>query len=183
MNAEYPVYRLLDRRDVFKLGVDNSTGADVRRLDRTDRQIVDVLQNNARLSNKELAAAVGIAPSTCSERVRRLEDEGVFRGYHADVEARVLGIGLRAVLLVRLRRHAASEVETFWRTVSAMPEVVALLHVTGANDFMVHVVVRDADHLRDLAVRSFTGLPEVAHIETSLVFAHMEAGRLPDLLD
>ena len=64
-----------------------------------------------------------------------------------------------------------------------MPEVVALLHVTGANDFMVHVVVRDADHLRDLAVRSFTGLPEVAHIETSLVFAHMEAGRLPDLLD
>ena len=60
---------------------------------------------------------------------------------------------------------------------------MALFHVTGANDFMVHVVVRDADHLRDLAVRSFTGLPEVAHIETSLVFEHFEARRLPDLVD
>jgi DNA-binding Lrp family transcriptional regulator len=155
----------------------------MRGLDRTDRRIVEVLQNNARLSNKELAASVGIAPSTCSERVRRLEDEGVFRGYHADVEPRALGIGLRAVLLIRLRRHAASEVDTFWRSVKTMPEVIALSHVTGANDFMVHVVVRDADHLRDLAVKSFTSLPEVAHIETSLVFAHVDSRGLPDLLE
>jgi DNA-binding Lrp family transcriptional regulator len=151
-------------------------------LDRTDRRIVGLLQKNARLSNKELAATVGIAPSTCSERVRRLEDEGVLRGYHADVEPRMLGIGLRAMLTIRLRRHAASEVETFWRHATGMPEVVALSHVTGANDFVVHVVVKDADHLRDLAVTSFTGLPEVAHIETSLVFAHMDAHGLPDLL-
>jgi DNA-binding Lrp family transcriptional regulator len=154
----------------------------MRRLDRTDRRIVEVLQNNARLSNKEVAAAVGIAPSTCSERLRRLEDDAVVRGYHAEVDPRVLGVGLRAVLSIRLRRHAATEVDTFWRTAAAMPEVIGLWHVAGATDFMVHVVVRDADHLRDLAVKSFTGLPEVAHIETSLVFAHFERGRLPDLL-
>ena len=154
----------------------------MRQLDRTDRRIVEALQNNARLSNKELAAAVGIAASTCSERVRRLEDEGVFRGYHAEVDPGVLGIGLRAVLMIRLRRHAATEVDTFWRTALAMDEVVAISHVTGANDFIVHVVVRDADHLRDLAVTSFTGLPEVAHLETSLVFSHHETSRLPDLI-
>lgn len=155
----------------------------MRPLDRTDRRIIALLQDDARRSNKQLAAAVGIAASTCSERVRRLEEAGVLRGSHADVDPRALGIGLRAVLAIRLRRHADDEVETFWRTATAMPEVIAMSHVTGANDFVIHVVVRDADHLRDLAVKSFTGLPEVAHIETSLVFAHFDSGGFPDLLE
>lgn len=154
----------------------------MRTPDRTDRRIIALLQNNARLSNRDLAAAVGIAPSTCWERVRRLEEEGVLHGSRVDVDPRALGVGLRAVLAIRLRRHADDEVDTFWRTATAMPEVIAMSHVTGGNDFMIHVVVRDADHLRELAVKGFTGLREVAHIETALVFAHYEAGGLPDLL-
>lgn len=150
-------------------------------LDRTDRQLVALLQNDGRMSNKALAAAVGIAPSTCSERVRRLEDQGVVRGYHADVDPKALGIGLEAVITIRLRRHAATEVEGFLSHARAMPEVTSVSHVTGANDFIVHAVVRDADHLRDLAVSSFTTLPEVAHIETSLIFAHVRKPALPDL--
>ena len=150
-------------------------------LDRTDRKIVAILQENARLSNKELAARAGIAPSTCSERVRRLEQAGVFRGYHADVDPGVLGIGLQAMIAVRLRRHSADEVDGFRRHATAMPEVIGVSHVTGANDFLVHVVVRDADHLRDLAVVGFTTLPAVEHIETALVFEHLASRTLPDL--
>jgi DNA-binding Lrp family transcriptional regulator len=142
---------------------------------------VDLLQKNARTSNKELAAAVGVAPSTCSERVKRLEEEGVFRGYHADVDPPAVGIGLRALIAIRLRRHAAEEVHAFRRHAMALPEVLTISHVTGPNDFLVHVVVRDADHLRDLAVSGFTSLPEVAHIETSLVFEHIDKRGLPDL--
>ncbi len=152
----------------------------MRDLDRTDRRIVALLQEDARRSNKELAAAAGIAPSTCSERVRRLEDEGVIAGYHADVEEAALGIGLRAVVAIRLRRHAAAEVGRFKDHALVMPEVIALWHVTGANDFLVQVVVRDAEHLRDLAVSGFTTLPEVAHIETSLIFEHVGKAGLPD---
>ena len=150
-------------------------------LDRTDRTIVALMQDNARRSNKELAAAVGIAASTCSERVRRLEDAGVLRGYTADVDPAALGIGMRAMLAVRLRRHRASEVDTFRDHVLAMPEVMEVSHVTGGNDFLVQVAVRDAAHLRDLAVSGFTSLPEVAHIETSLVFDHVAKLALPDL--
>ena len=150
-------------------------------FDRTDRTIIAFLQENARLSNKELAARVGIAPSTCSERVRRLEESGVFRGFHASVDPRVLEIGLQAMIAVRLRRHAADEVDRFRRHASAMPEVVSISHITGANDFLVHVVVRDADHLRELAVTGFTTLPEVDHIETALIFEHLSKGTLPDL--
>ena len=150
-------------------------------LDRTDRTIVALMQENARRSNKELAAAVGIAPSTCSERVRRLEDAGVLRGYTADVDPASLGIGMRAILAIRLRRHNASEVDTFREHVLSMREVVQVSHVTGGNDFLVQVVVRDAAHLRDLAVSGFTSLPEVAHIETSLVFDHVAKRAMPDL--
>ncbi len=151
-------------------------------LDRTDRQLIGLLQNDARMPNKALAARVGIAQSTCSERVRRLEREGIVRGYHADVDPKALGIELEALIVVRLRRHAAAEVETFVSHATAMPEVMAVSHVTGANDFLVHVVVRNADHLRDLAVSSFTSLPEVAHIETSLIFERHAKAAMPDLL-
>lgn len=154
----------------------------MRVLDRTDRAIVSLLQKNARRSNKELAGAIGIAPSTCSERVHRLEQDGILVGSHAEVDPRALGIGLRALVAIRLTRHAASEVARFRDHALAMPEVIGWSHVTGANDFLVHVVVRDADHLRQLAVTGFTSLPEVAHIETSLVFEHVAKQGLPDLL-
>ncbi len=148
--------------------------------DQTDRRIVRLLQENARRSNKELAGAVGIASSTCSERLRRLENDGVFRGFHADVDSEWLGIGLGAMVAIRLRRHEAREVERFWEHALAMPEVIGVSHLTGVNDFLVHVVVRDADHLRELAVSGFTTLPEVAHIETSLIFEHVSKHSLPD---
>lgn len=153
----------------------------MRDIDRTDRKLIALLQENARRSNKELAAALGVAPSTCSERLKRLEETGVFRGYHADVDPAVLGIGLRAMLAVRLSRHTAADVDRFHQHAGAMPEVVRVWHVTGANDFLVEVVVRDAEHLRELAVSGFTTLPEVAHIETSLVFTGSGAPTLPDL--
>jgi DNA-binding Lrp family transcriptional regulator len=150
-------------------------------LDRTDRQMIAHLTKDARTSNKQLAAATGLAPSTCSERLKRLEEGGVFTGFHAAVDPAVLGIGLRALIAIRLRRHAADEVETFINRAMALAEVTSVSHVTGANDFQVHVVVRGADHLRDLAVNAFTSWPEVAHIETSLIFAHHEKPGLPDL--
>ena len=153
----------------------------ISQLDRTDRELIAALQDDARLSNKALAARVGIAPSTCSERLKRLESNGVFRGFHADVDPTVLGIGLQAMITVRLRRHAAEEVEAFRTHASAMSEVVSVSHVTGRNDFVIHAVVRDADHLRQLAVSGFTTLPEVDHIETSLIFEHVGKGFLPDL--
>ncbi|MGI9529821.1 MAG: Lrp/AsnC family transcriptional regulator [Acidimicrobiia bacterium] len=152
-------------------------------LDRTDRTIIAILQKDGRVSNKALAAEVGIAPSTCSERVQRLRDSGVFRGFHAEVEPAALGIGLQALVVVRLRRHAEDLVNRFWEHAEEMPEVKAVYHLSGGNDFLCHVVVKDSDHLRRVAVSGFTSLPEVAHIETSLIFEHRSKPSLPDLTD
>jgi DNA-binding Lrp family transcriptional regulator len=149
-------------------------------LDRTDRAILGLLQQDARLTNKELAARVGIAQSTCSERVRRLERTGVFEGFHAEVDLPLLGVGLQAMIAVRLQRHERTQVDRFRRHAESLPEVVAFYHMAGENDFLVHVVVRDSDHLRDIAMGAFTSQPEVTHIETSIIFEHTRFLRLPD---
>ncbi len=148
-------------------------------LDRTDRAIVALLQDNARLSNKEIAGRVGIAQSTCSERIKRLESTGVFLGFHAEVDPAALGIGLQAMIAVRLHRHETTQVARFRAYAEQLPEVVAFYHMAGNNDFLVHVIVRDSDHLRDIAMGAFTAQPEVAHIETSIIFEHTRFRRTP----
>jgi DNA-binding Lrp family transcriptional regulator len=143
-------------------------------LDEIDFGIVRQLQNNARLSNKELASRVGLAPSTTLVRTRQLEREGVLRGYHAEVNPRALGIGLQALISVRLKQHTAEIVEVFRDYVLGMPEVMRLYHVAGEDDFLIHVGVTDSEALRELAMSSLTTRPEVSHIETGLIFECVE---------
>jgi DNA-binding Lrp family transcriptional regulator len=142
------------------------------KFDRTDDRIIAELQNNSRLSNKELAGRVGIAPSTCLERVRRLEVKGVFLGFHAEVAPEALGVGLQAIISIRLAVHLRDKIEDFRRHLLSLSEVSAYYHVAGANDFMVHAAVRDTAHLRTLLMSEFTTRSEIAHIETSLIFEH-----------
>lgn len=151
-------------------------------LNRIDLAILAALQNDARLSNKELAARVGLAPSSCHERLRRLERGGLFRGFHAAVDPHALGIGLEALVFVRLGRHSREQVESFRRYVLELPEAIGLFHVTGKFDFVIQVAVRDADHLRNLTLDAFTTRPEVSNLETHLVFEHVRKPELPRLV-
>jgi len=152
-------------------------------LDRIDFEIARLLRNNARLSNKELAATVGLAPSTCLVRVRGLQRDGVLKGFHAEVNPVSLGVGLQAMISIRLQRHSKSVVESFRTHTLALPEVRQLYHLAGANDFLVQVWVRDPEHLRDLIMTSFTTREEIAHIETGLIFEHTHSPDLPSFLE
>jgi len=148
-----------------------SEGA-IAALDRTDHLILAHLQHNARLSNKELAAKVGLSPSSCLARVRRLEGAGVLRGYHAEVALEAFGVTLQAMVAVRLEKHVRAAISAFERHLGTLPEVLAWHHVAGANDYLVHVAVRDAAHLREFVLTAFAGRTEVAHLETNLIFSH-----------
>jgi DNA-binding Lrp family transcriptional regulator len=152
-------------------------------LNRIDFAILAALQNDARLSNKQLAAHVGLAPSSCLERVRRLRAAGVLTGFRALVEPRALGIAMQALVFVRLARHARKQVKAFRQHALSLPETVGLYHVAGQHDFIVHVGVRDANHLRDVAMDAFTSRREVARIETHLIFEHAPKPQLPVLTE
>lgn len=153
---------------------------ETRPLDRIDHQILGALQNNARLSNKELAATVGLAPSSCLARVQRLTRDGILEGYHATVAPRAMGIELQALVFVQMARHQRDALQGFWDHLIEAPEVRDLYYVAGSHDMVVHVAVRDVDHLRQLVADRISSREEIGHIETSLIFQHRRCHALPD---
>mgnify|MGYP001818649762 FL=1 len=155
----------------------------MKTLDRTDYQIVRLLRNNARLSNKQIAEKVGIAPSTCLVRTRMLQQTGAISGIKAEVNPAALGVGFQAMISVRLKRHYKPDVEAFRQHALELPEVVRFYHVAGPIDFLVHVWTKDSEHLRDLAMTAFTAREEVSHIETELIFEHISCQELPSFLE
>lgn len=142
-------------------------------LDETDRAIVRALAQDARAANSAIAEAVGIAPSTCHARIRALRERGVLRGFHADIDPAALGLGLQAMIAVRLHTHTRDQINAFVRDVPRLPGVVGVFHVAGADDYLLHVAVRDSDALRDFVLDHLTGHPAVRHSETSLIFRHI----------
>ena len=152
-------------------------------FDRIDRAILTLLAKNARTTNKELAAAVGLSQSACLERVRRLEERGALRGAHADVDPSAFGIGVQAFVSVQLKRHTRAAVARFETSALALPQVVALYHVTGRTDYFAHAVAQDMEHLRDFTLDAITSLPEVSRVETSLLFRGTTKPAWPDLTD
>lgn len=148
-------------------------------LDRIDFAILRQLRKNARLPNKTLAERLGVAPSTALERVRRLHEAGVIEGYHAEIQPAAVGIGLQAMIRVQLARHSRKEVAAFDTYLGTLSEVLAFYHVAGVDDFLVHVAVRDSDHLRDFALDAFTTRPEVNRIETNLIFSFQRNPGIP----
>jgi len=149
------------------------------KLDRIDRLILRLLRNNARMPNKDLAEHAQIAPSTALERVRKMHEEKVLLGYHAEVDARAIGIELQAMVAIRLTRHSRESLEAFEAHLRTLKEVLAFYHVAGKDDFLVHVGVRDTQHLRDFELAAFTQRVEVAHIETHLIFTFQRNPELP----
>ncbi len=151
---------------------------DVRPLDDTDRAILRALVDNARVSNKELAEAAGIAQSTCLARVRTLRETGVIRGFHADVDPKALGHDLQAMIAVRLQPHARGAMAQFTAELSRRPEVLQVYFVAGGNDFLVHVATASTDALRRFVGDLLNRDPAIAGTETNLIFEHTRAAGL-----
>jgi DNA-binding Lrp family transcriptional regulator len=139
-------------------------------LDSIDRAILEELQNDARLPNKDLAERVGVAPSTALERVRGLRRRGLITGFRAEVDTKALGRSLQALLALRVRPHTSQLVDPLRAFILGLPETITLFHVAGAEDFLVHVAVPDADHLHRLILERILIRPEIVHLETTLIY-------------
>ena len=148
----------------------------VQGLDPIDEALVRELVRDGRRPNNALAERVGIAASTALARVRLLLGRGVIRGIHADVDPARVGCPVQAVIALRLRTHDAQHVRGFARRVSQLPEVIQVFHVSGTEDFLVHVAVETTEALRDFALGSLTSDPAVAGAQTHLVFEHQRGG-------
>jgi DNA-binding Lrp family transcriptional regulator len=150
-------------------------------LDSLDLALLAALQDDARQTNRDLAAAVHAAPSTTSERVRALRATGVVRGYHADVALEALGRRVQALIAVTIRPPSREHIEAFRDWAGQLPETVGVFVVSGGDDFLLHVAVPDTDALYAFVIDRLTERAEVADVRTSVVYEHIRRPVLESL--
>jgi Lrp/AsnC family leucine-responsive transcriptional regulator len=140
------------------------------KLDNYDRRILEVLQEQGRISNQELADRIGLSPSPCLRRVRALEESGVIAGYRALLDANRLGLKLIAFVSISMDRHTPERFANFDARVAAMPEVLECSLITGRDaDYQLKVVVRDMDAYQDLLLNKLTRIDGVSGVHSSFV--------------
>jgi DNA-binding Lrp family transcriptional regulator len=142
-------------------------------VDDVDRRILTALHGDARMSNSALADLVGIAPSTCHGRVRRLQEVGVIRGFYTDIDPAAIGLTLQAMISVSLQSNARGKIRNFIQHIRTRPQVMDVYFLAGADDFILHVAARDTDDLRSFVVENLNADADVAGTQTSLIFEHL----------
>ena len=141
-------------------------------LSRNETAILAALQSDARQTNRSLAQAAGLAPSTALDRTRDLERRGVITGYHAAVNLRALGRRLQAFVSVRVNPKSEAVVDGIVDRLWELPETIAVFLVSGTDDLLIQLAVRDTDHLREVVLAEIASLDGVVDETTSLIFEH-----------
>lgn len=136
-------------------------------VDGIDRRILEGLQQNARISNVDLAGRVGLSPSACSRRVRELEQSGVIQRYTMLVDPEAVGMPVSVFINVRLERQAEPDLEAFEAAIAGLPEVMECYLMTGDSDYLLRVVASDIAAYRRFLLEHLTRIPGVANIQSS----------------
>lgn len=140
------------------------------KLDRYDKHILDVLQQDGRINNQDLADRIGLSASPCLRRVRALEESGLIVGYRAMLDAKKLGLTLMALIHISLDLHTPERFANFEATVSVLPEVLECLLITGQDaDYQLKVAVHDMDHYQALLLNQITRIEGVTGVHSSFV--------------
>ena len=139
-------------------------------LDRYDRQILETLQHDGRISNQDLADRIGLSPSPCLRRVRTLEEAGLITGYRALLDAKKLGLSLMALIGISMDQHTPERFANLESAIAEIPEILECLLITGQqSDYQLKVVVRDMDAYQDLLLNKITRIQGVTGVHTSFV--------------
>ena len=140
-------------------------------LDETDRTLLLYLQEDARISNAELARRVELSPPGLQKRLRKLEEAGVIDGYTALVNYEAVGYDMMCIVQVTLARHDPTAVAAFSAAVRALPEVIEGYHLTGESDYLLKVIVRNRKHLEQFILETLTPIPGMDKIRTCVVLS------------
>ncbi|WP_281213997.1 Lrp/AsnC family transcriptional regulator [Shewanella insulae] len=145
-------------------------------LDKTDIQILKLLQAQGRMANQDLAASVGLSPSPCSRRVKAMEEAGIIAGYAALVDAPYFQLNLTAYVQVRLEKHTQAILDAFEQAIDGYDEVLECALLTGSDaDYQLKVLVRDMDAFKHFLLEKLTSNPHIAGIRSSFVLKQVKS--------
>jgi DNA-binding Lrp family transcriptional regulator len=147
-------------------------------LDELDTAILRELQQDARRTNRDIAAAVGVSPTTALDRTRALRERGVIRGASLNVDLAAIGRPVQALIAVRIRPPSRRNIEAFRNWVTALPDTLGVFVTTGTEDFLIHVAVPDNESLYAFVIDRLTEHAHVADVRTSVVYEHLRNDRI-----
>lgn len=146
-------------------------------LDEFDRKIIRALQDDARMPVAQVAERTALSATPVSRRIKRLEDEGVIRGYAPLLDARRLGFELDAYVLINLAAHSDENISRFEQAIQQNPHVIACHAVTGDMDYLVHVIARDVEHLSQITLKALVRIPGVRDVKSIIVLETVKQTR------
>ena len=149
-------------------------------LDKTDRQILDILQQNGRITNLQLSTEIGLSPAPTLERVKKLERLGVIKSYHAKLDMDELGLGIQTFMQVSLLRHKNNAIQNFMDQVNEISEIVECYHITGGSDYLLKIIVQDMRSYERLVMDKLSNIEEIGQMQTMMVLSVVkQADKLP----
>lgn len=147
-------------------------------LDKYDKKILHLLQNNARLTNQQVADEIGLSPSACLRRFKALEHSGIISGYKAELDAKMLGLDLVALLHISMDKHTKARFHQFETAIQTLPNVIECLLLTGQSaDYQLKIVVKDLEAYQDLLLNHITQISGVSGVHTSFVLRQIISDR------
>lgn len=143
----------------------------MKALDSTDRKILDILQSNAKITNAQLAQEIGLSPAPTLERVKKLENAGVIKSYHAKLDAEVVGLGVNTFVMVSLKGHNKENIEKFVQSINGIEEIIECHHVTGSSDFILKIISEDISSYQKLMLERVSNIDVVDNMQSMVILS------------
>jgi Lrp/AsnC family transcriptional regulator, leucine-responsive regulatory protein len=148
------------------------------KLDSTDRKVLEILQENAKITNAQLSKEIGLSPAPTLERVKKLETQGIIKSYHAQLDREKIGMGVTTFVQITLTGHRKQVTDSFVSQVEEIPEVIECHHITGSCDFLLKIISKDISTYQKLMLEQINEIEEVASTQTMVILSTFKESKV-----
>ncbi len=143
----------------------------VAKLDKIDRKILEILQSNAKITNAQLSKDIGLSPAPTLERVKKLENMGVIKSYHAKLDVDKIGLGVSTFVQVSLVGHNKENIEEFVKQINKIDEIIECHHITGSGDFILKIITKDIATYQKLMLEKVSEIKVVDNMQSMVILS------------
>lgn len=147
-------------------------------IDKIDFKILRILQENAKITNLQLSSEIGLSPAPTLERVKKLENAKLIKGYHAELDEEALGIGIKAIIQITLTRQIENAISNFKKEISKIPEIMECYQVTGNADYILIVMLKDIRDFESLISTRLSKMEEIGQMQTMMILSKIKDSKV-----
>lgn len=147
-------------------------------LDKIDLKILKILQENAKITNLQLSGEIGLSPAPTLERVKKLENAKLIKGYYTEVNEEALGVGIKAIIQITLTRQIENAIANFKKEINKIPEIMECYQVTGSADYILVVMLKDIRDFEALISQKLSKMEEIGQMQTMMILSKVKDSKV-----